>query len=126
MSTAGGTPHRIARAVGEHGEQVACDHVTGRGWQIVERNWRCRVGEVDIVAWDGGCLVFCEVKTRRSDRYGSPVEAVTPTKASRLRRLAWVWLQDHDVHPDTIRVDVIGVLLPRSGPARLTHLQAVA
>lgn len=126
MSTSGGMPHRVARAVGDHGEELACEHVVQQGWQVVERNWRCAAGEVDIIAWDGDCLVFCEVKTRRSTRYGPPVEAVTPAKAARLRRLAWSWLRAHDVHPRHVRIDVIAVALARSGPPALTHLQAVS
>lgn len=125
MGTTGGMPHRIAHAVGAHGEQLACEHVAALGWVVLERNWRCHAGEIDIVARDGGDLVFCEVKTRRSDRYGSPVEAVTPAKAGRLRRLAGEWLRAHSGQPGGIRVDVIGVSLPRTGPARLTHLRGV-
>lgn len=126
MSTSGGMPHRLARAVGDHGEELACEHVVGCGWRLVERNWRCPGGEIDIIAWDGACLVFCEVKTRRSERYGSPLEAITSAKAARLRRLAWSWLQVHDVRPDHIRIDVVGVVLPRTGPARVSHLVAVS
>jgi len=75
-------PHRVARAVGDYGEQVACAHLTDAGLEVLERNWRCDQGELDIVARDGDTLVFCEVKTRRSDRFGSPLEAVTRAKAA--------------------------------------------
>lgn len=125
MST-GGMPHRVARAVGQHGEDLACEHLEQRGWELLDRNWRCASGEIDIVARQGDCVVFCEVKTRRSQRFGSPVEAVTPAKAARLRRLAGEWLRAHDLPVPHIRVDVIGVLVPRSGPVDLVHLEGVA
>jgi putative endonuclease len=125
MST-GGMPHRVARAVGQQGEDLACAHIEGRGWELLDRNWRCTWGEIDIVARHGDVLVFCEVKTRRSQRFGSPVEAVTPAKAARLRRLAGRWLREHGASASLVRVDVIGVLLPAGGPADLVHLEGVA
>lgn len=74
--------------LGRYGEDVAVRHLHDQGLVILERNWRCRAGEIDIVARHGDVLVFCEVKTRRSDRFGSPVEAVTPRKLARMRVLA--------------------------------------
>jgi putative endonuclease len=97
--------------------------------QILDRNWRCDQGEIDLVAMDDACLVIVEVKTRRSLAFGSPVEAVTAVKAARLRRLAACWLSDHRSQVDAvadIRIDVIGVLRPSSGPAQIEHLVAVA
>ncbi|MCE0486635.1 YraN family protein [Ornithinimicrobium sediminis] len=134
MSTAGmphqaarmATASRAARAVGEQGEQLACEHLEARGWEVLDRNWRCPQGELDIVARDGGWVVFCEVKTRRSQRFGSPAEAVTPVKAARLRRLAGVWLRAHDVPAGQIRIDVVGVLLRPAAPPELVHLEGVA
>ncbi len=121
-----GMSHRVASAIGEYGERLACEYLTGLGYEILDRNWRCGQGEVDIVARDGRCLVFCEVKTRRSTAFGSPVEAVTPVKAARLRRLAVSWLQEHGVRSPDLRVDVVGVLRPLTGPAQIEHLQGVA
>ena len=92
---------------------------------VVDRNWRCARGEIDLVARDGDCLVFCEVKTRRTSRFGSAVEAVDGRKAVRLRTLAAAWLQAHDEHPGRIRIDVIGILRPVDGPARVRHVQGV-
>lgn len=123
----GGMPWREARRVGDDGEELARLHLEGLGWQVVDRNWRCRHGELDIVARDEqGELVFCEVKTRRSARFGSPVEAVDDAKARRLRRLAWAWLAEHGSRSAAFRIDLIGILAPAGAPPRLEHLRAVA
>nr|WP_141786576.1 YraN family protein [Ornithinicoccus hortensis] len=119
-------PYRVARSVGDYGEQVACRYLEDRGYVVVDRNWRCDQGELDIVALHRDTLVFCEVKTRRSNRYGSPVEAVVPAKAARLRRLALQWLREHDLHRREVRIDVLGVLVQRSGAAEVEHLRGVA
>ncbi len=116
------------RAVGVYGERVAAQALAEAGMQILDRNWRCREGELDIVALDGSTLVFCEVKTRRSSAYGAPVEAVTATKAARLRRLAGAWLAEHTdpgVPHAELRIDVVSVLRPRSGAAQVEHLRGV-
>ena len=120
---------RATGAVGAYGERVAVRTLEAAGMTVIDRNWRCRRGEIDIVALDGDCLVVCEVKTRRSTAFGSPVEAVTWRKAARLRRLAACWLAEHPGQVGAVvdvRVDVVGVLRPRSGPARVEHLVAVA
>jgi putative endonuclease len=119
----------MANAVGAYGERLAARYLAESGMQILDRNWRCDQGEIDIVAMDGGCLVVVEVKTRRSLVFGSPVEAVTAVKASRLRRLAGCWLADHRCLVDSavdVRIDVVGVLRPARGPAQIEHLVAVA
>lgn len=113
------------RALGEYGERLATRYLQEQGLSILDRNWRCRQGEIDVVARDGDCLVFCEVKTRRSVRFGAPVEAVTPVKAARLRRLAVAWLRSHDEHAERIRIDVVGIVRPASGPATPRHLVGV-
>lgn len=123
----GGMAWREARAVGDRGEDLACRHLETLGWQVVERNWRCRRGEIDVVARDtGGELVFCEVKTRRSTRLGLPSEAVTHAKARRLRVLAWAWLAAHDERPARFRIDLIGVLSVPGRTPSLEHLRSVA
>ena len=120
----------VANAVGAYGERLATRYLAEEcGMQILDRNWRCEQGEIDIVAMDDTTLVIIEVKTRRSLAFGSPVEAVTRAKAARLRRLACCWLTEHRSLVDSvadIRIDVIGVLRPLSGPARIEHLVAVA
>ena len=116
----------VARqAVGRYGEDVAVAHLEAAGFQVLARNWHHRYGEIDIVALDDGCLVVCEVKTRRSLRTGSPLEAVTPAKLARLRRLTGLWLAAQERSFSGVRIDVVGVLRPRTGPAVVEHLRAV-
>jgi putative endonuclease len=110
--------------LGAHGERVAAAYLTDAGLRLLDRNWRCREGELDIVAREGHALVFCEVKTRRAVGYGHPVEAVTPAKQRRLRLLAQRWLAAHDEHAPELRFDVVGVLVRPSRPALVTHLRA--
>ena len=110
-------------AVGAYGERVALRYLQQAGLVVLDRNWRCAAGELDIVAREGDALVICEVKTRRTQRYGAPVEAVVPAKAARLRRLAVHWIQATGVHPDTVRFDVVSIRPQRSGPARVDHVR---
>ncbi|MGH3424349.1 MAG: YraN family protein [Nocardioidaceae bacterium] len=114
------------KALGDYGEQVAAEHLVAAGMQIVERNYRCVLGEIDIVARDGDTLVVCEVKTRRGQAYGSPLEAVTARKAGRLRRLAGYWLEEHRTSPPSIRIDVVSVLVPRRGRPQVERVAGVA
>ncbi len=112
------------RVLGRYGEELAVRVLRDRGAVVVDRNWRCRHGEIDIVAVDGDCLVVCEVKTRRGDAFGDPVEAVSFDKMMRLRRLAVAWLDEHPGSgADAIRIDVIGVLRPSRGPAHVRHVR---
>lgn len=97
-------------ALGKEGEQAAVDYLKKLGFRILDRNWRCPDGELDIVAVDGGTFVVVEVKTRSGLRYGTPLEAVTARKQRRLRRLAVAWLMMHGVRFPVIRVDVIGLV----------------
>jgi putative endonuclease len=112
-------------ALGRYGEDLAAAYLENAGLRILERNWRCAIGELDIIAHDGARLVVCEVKTRRSERYGTPFEAVSPRKVRRLRQLAVRWLELNDIHAPEIRFDVIGILQPASGPPTLQHLRGV-
>lgn len=97
------------RRLGAEGESLARRYLEETGYAVVDANWRCREGEIDLVAVDGDELVVVEVKTRRSRRYGLAVEAVTEEKHLRLRRLARLWAREHEAHVSGIRVDVIGV-----------------
>jgi putative endonuclease len=83
-------------ALGRRGEQLAAQYLEQAGFRILDRNWRCAEGEIDIVAAERRVLVVCEVKTRSDTRYGSPLDAITRAKRSRLRRLAIRWLVAHD------------------------------
>jgi putative endonuclease len=117
---------RAKDAVGAYGERVAERFLLDAGLVVLERNWRCPFGEIDIVARDGDCLVVCEVKTRSSAVFGHPVEAVTAVKAARLRVLAVEWVKTRGVRPRRIRIDVVAVLRSAQGPATVTHLRDVA
>lgn len=112
--------------LGLRGEEAAARFLGGHGLQIVARNWRCRLGEVDIVAREGDTLVFCEVKTRRGLAFGPPLGAITPGKAARLRRLAGQWLADGPGHPGPIRIDAVGIVWHRDGRLEIEHVRGVA
>lgn len=123
------------RALGDYGERLACRYLRDRGLRVLERNWRCVRGEIDIVAQDGDCLVVCEVKTRRSGHYGAPFEAVTRRKLCRLRRLAALWLAADGVAGEgaprpalrgDVRIDVVSILCVPGRPPRVEHLRGVA
>lgn len=116
---------RAKDALGRYGEDVAARHLAAAGLVILERNWRCAAGELDIVARDGDVLVVCEVKTRSGAGYGSPLEAVTPVKAERLRGLALRWLAEHPVGADSVRFDVVAVVRAVRGAATVEHLRGV-
>ncbi len=118
---------RAEDGVGRYGERLAARRLGEAGMTVVETNWRCRAGEIDIVARDGDELVVCEVKTRRSTRAGTALEAVTPAKLARLRRLAAEWLRAHPgQRAGAVRLDVVAVTLPARGAARVEHLRGVS
>jgi putative endonuclease len=121
------------KRLGERGEQLAAEHLIRRGYQILERNYRTRWGELDIVAFDGCTLAFCEVKTRR---VGSAVDglrpvvggfdAIHPGKRHRVRNMAHSWLNERAQRPyaDVLRFDAIGVTLDRAGAlVSIEHLE---
>ncbi|MGH9134267.1 MAG: YraN family protein [Ilumatobacteraceae bacterium] len=104
-----GTPDLSNRARGQWGEDRACTLYRRLGYEIVDRNWRCEHGEIDVVARSGDTLVFCEVKTRRSDGFGGAAAAVGHRKQSRIRRLAAAWLAERRVHGVDVRFDVVAI-----------------
>jgi putative endonuclease len=138
---------RAKDAVGRYGEDVAARHLAAAGFVLLDRNWRCAAGEIDIVAVDRETLVFCEVKTRRGLGFGGPLDAVTHDKVRRLRGLALHWLAERrelisaagrpaglgtvppppifSSLPPPIRFDVVGVMVPARGPANVTHVRGV-
>ncbi len=109
--------------LGKYGEDIAVGHLEAAGMVVLARNWRCADGELDIIAQDGSTLVFCEVKTRSGLGYGSPLEAVVPAKARRIRRLAAAWLRQADRGWPELRFDVVSVLRPRGGQPTVEHLR---
>jgi putative endonuclease len=117
------------RQLGVRGEDLACAELERQGMQVLERNWRCRHGEIDIVAAEasasGLTLVFCEVKCRSGLGFGHPLEAITYTKMRTLRQLAAVWMREHRMQASSIRLDAIGVVLQPGLEPSLTHVRAV-
>jgi putative endonuclease len=110
------------RELGDAGEDLAARWYTEAGFTVVDRNWRCRDGELDLVVADQSLVVFCEVKTRRGAQFGAPFEAVTATKQRRIRGLAARWLAEHDGagaahlpfrHGGGVRFDVVSITAPR-------------
>ena len=91
---------------GFDGETSAAQWYEARGYEVLDRNWRCRRGELDLVLRLGSTLVFCEVKSRASDRFGTGAEAITYDKRARIRRLAAKWLAAKSARPASIRFDV--------------------
>lgn len=112
-------------ALGRRGEELAAGYLTAQGMRIVDRNWRCAEGEIDIVALDGDTLVIAEVKTRTSFAYGHPFEAVGADKLARLHRLGYAWCRDHELRIPRRRVDVIAVLDDGVSDPALEHLKGV-
>ena len=116
----------LRHRLGQLGERLAADHFVRRGFEIVERNYRTRWGELDIVAFDGRTLAFCEVKTRRLSVGAAPLEAVRPRKRSQVRKMAGSWLLERTDRPyaDIVRFDAIGVTFDASGAlVELEHVE---
>jgi putative endonuclease len=115
------------RQLGAAGEQLAADHLARRGFQIIERNFRTRWGELDIIASNGHSIVFCEVKSRIANRSNrDPLESVHPRKRMQVRRMAAQWLRERPDRPRAVelRFDAIGVTLEPNGRlVRLDHLE---
>ncbi len=109
--------------LGRSGEQLAVDHLVGEGYEIVDRNWRCAMGEIDIVAREGRTTVVVEVKTRAGLGFGSPLESITPIKLARLRRLAAAWCAENGA-VERLRIDAIGIVAGGEGVA-IDHVRQV-
>jgi putative endonuclease len=115
----------VKQALGAYGESVAARHLVERGLVLLDRNWRCEAGEIDLVLRDGPVLVVCEVKTRSSVDYGTPHEAITDAKLDRLRRLAMRWQTEHALAVPEVRIDLVAVLRPRRGPSTVEHVRGL-
>jgi putative endonuclease len=111
--------------LGRRGEDLASDYLVSNGLSIVERNWRCAQGEIDIVAREGNETAFVEVKTRAGLGYGHPFESITTAKLARLRRLAAAWCEAHPGEFQRIRIDAVAVVAPRTGAVTIEHLRRV-
>lgn len=107
---------------------MAVEHLRSLGLRVLARNWRCRYGELDVIATDPATrtVVFVEVKTRTTDQFGGVAEAVTAQKVRRLRRLAGLWLAEQDQRWAAVRIDVIGIRLGRRATPEVMHVTGVA
>lgn len=110
--------------LGRRGEDVAAEWVEAQGMRVVDKNWRCREGEIDLVALDGDDVVVIEVKTRSGTGYGHALEAVTASKLARLRRLAAAWSRANPGRGRDLRIDVVGITIERcQGHERIDHVR---
>lgn len=113
--------------IGARGEQLAVDYLGRLGLRVLARNWRCRYGELDVIAADDAAraVVFVEVKTRTGEQFGGVEQAVTPDKVRRLRRLAGLWLGQQHGSWASVRIDVIAIRIGRRRTPEITHIQGV-
>ena len=112
------------KEVGASGEKLAADYLKKHGYKIIQRNFRCREGEIDIIAQKGECLVFVEVRTKKNTAFGTPEESVTLSKREKLISLANAYLQAYDKPPLSWRIDVVAVELgPDNRVSRLEHIE---
>jgi len=116
-----GVPWR--QKFGRWGEDLAAQHLQDAGLVLLDRNWHCREGELDLVLSDRGRVVFCEVKTRSSTEYGTPAESVTEEKTARVHRAAMRWLRAHHVGWCRVRYDVVTVYAPRGQEPTVQHIR---
>ena len=107
---------------GHQGEEIAVNYLTDRGYRILQRNWGCSTGELDIVAEDGDTLIFVEVRTRSGDRFGTAEESITPVKQARLIELAQTYLQEVAPPHQSWRIDVVAVQLGPGLP-QVNHIE---
>jgi putative endonuclease len=118
-----------ANRLGLRGEDLAAAELERQGMTVLVRNWRCSLGELDLVAAETVAgrmtVVFCEVKCRSGLGFGDPLEAITWSKLRRVRQLAAEWLRVNELSPAAIRVDAVGVVLPRAGTPIVRHVRGV-
>ena len=106
------------RRIGQRGEDYAASRLAAQGYTVLARNWRCRAGELDLVAEKDGALVFVEVRTRRGDRLGTPEESITPAKRARLIATAQTYLDEHGQTDRDWRIDVVAVEIGLRGEVK--------
>jgi putative endonuclease len=115
--------------LGRRGEDLAAGYLVDLGYEILARNWRCRSGEIDLIAGDlqhgRRTIIFCEVKTRAGLGFGDPLESITFAKRRRLRRLAGQWLIETGVHAENVRIDAIGVVVRPGEEPRINHVRGI-
>ena len=106
------------QSLGKRGEQYAAQYLTGRGYAIRTRNWRCPVGEIDLVTEKAGKFIFVEVRTRRGNRLGTPEESITPAKRARLIAAAQTYLDEQGQTDRDWRIDVVAIEIGSQGEVR--------
>ncbi|MET4059679.1 putative endonuclease [Arthrobacter sp. UYP6] len=116
---------RAKDTLGQRGEELAASYLAAAGIDIIDRNWRCADGEIDLVGIEHGTLVIVEVKTRSSLDYGHPLEAITPVKLARLYLLASRWRRAQGRHYTSFRVDAVSVVDDGAGSPVIEHLREV-
>ncbi|MFC2641291.1 MAG: YraN family protein [Propionibacterium acidifaciens] len=126
-----GPPERGTAASGRRGEALAAEHLERLGWRVLDRNWRCSAGEIDLVAHDPleDALVFVEVKYRTGTGYGAPLEAITYAKRMHLRAVAAVWLREHGMSLPVgtrVRIDGLGIVKLPGRRAEFTHVRGLS
>ncbi len=109
---------------GQRGEQMAVAYLQGQGYRIEQQNYRCREGEIDIIAWDGSTLVFVEVKTKTQLAFGSPQAMVTRSKQRKMTHVAMLYVAQHRLPNVDIRFDVVAILLAAEASPQVTHVPA--
>ena len=109
---------------GQQGEQMAVAYLRQHGYRIAQQNYRCREGEIDIVAWDGKTLVFVEVKTKGQLTFGSPEAMVTRPKQRKMTHVAMLYVSEHKLQQVNIRFDVVAIMLSPQGEPVVTHVPA--
>jgi putative endonuclease len=115
---------RWRRLRGQRGEQIAVAYLQERGYRIQQRNYRCRRGEIDIIAWDGSTLVFVEVKTKGQTAFGAPQAMVDARKQKTITRVAMTYVQQHQLYNTALRFDVVAITLSPTGTPDVTHVPA--
>lgn len=110
------------KQTGQRGEEIAAAHLAAKGYKIIDRNWRCSTGELDIIMEEGDTLIFVEVRTRRGERFGTAEESVTPAKQNRLIELAQTYLQETGLPHPSWRIDVVAVQLGPGLP-QVNHIE---
>ena len=116
------TGRRLAK--GAQGERIATDYLKRLGYRIHMRNYRCRQGEIDVIAWDGAALVFVEVRTRSGGEPGAPLASVDRRKQDRITRVAMAYVQEYQLRNTELRFDVVAVTCPPDGPPEVMHVPA--
>lgn len=111
--------------IGQGGESLAADYLKRKGYEIIEQNWRCRAGEIDIVAKEAECYVFCEVKTRRSNSTQQAFMNITKSKARKMIKAAQHYIHEKNLDDVLWRIDAIGIALPKNAQAIIDHVEDV-